>query len=339
MRVGSIVFATEQGLGYLAKDFFDNGVVNDVFVVGHHKRRNLHTEWYPGAGVTNSVRSNPRLKEFCEACDVMLFFETPFDWGLIDHCRAKGVKTVVMPMHECMPETWPARPDAILNPSLLDQKCFPEGVFIPVPVPKWVKWVGRTEARTFVHNAGHGGLRGRNGTEEVLRAWRHVRSDAKLILRYQDPQTVRRFAVEVSDPRVELRCGTFPQEELWATGDVFLFPEKFNGLSLPMQEAFASGMVVSGTARYPMTTWLPADPLTPPLDFSVQKIGGPYRLYQEAVIDPRKVAETVDRLYSASPERVGEWSRLGREFGEANSWEKLKPRYVEFLDAVQKGTV
>jgi len=40
---GAIVLATDQGLGYLAKDFYDNGIINKVLIYKHSRRKN-HTE-------------------------------------------------------------------------------------------------------------------------------------------------------------------------------------------------------------------------------------------------------------------------------------------------------
>src|SRR5262245_44007626 len=119
MKVGSLVFATDQGLGYLAKDFFDNGVVTDAMMVAHG-RREEHPEWFPGCGRLGSLSDKHRTREFCRHQDLMLFFETPFDWELISFCREEKIPTVIMPMHECMPAQIPAQPDLWLCPSELD---------------------------------------------------------------------------------------------------------------------------------------------------------------------------------------------------------------------------
>ena len=39
MRVGSIVRATNQGLGVLAESFYNNGVITDVLIKGHPNNR------------------------------------------------------------------------------------------------------------------------------------------------------------------------------------------------------------------------------------------------------------------------------------------------------------
>jgi hypothetical protein len=107
------VLATDQGLGYLAKDFYDNGLIDTVVVHPHSSREN-HYEWYP-----DRVQEEGLFE-----CDTVLFFETPFNWKLIPQLRERGVKTVFMPMYEC---TGPLKyqPDIVISPSKLDQQYYP----------------------------------------------------------------------------------------------------------------------------------------------------------------------------------------------------------------------
>lgn len=324
MRVGSIGYATCQGLGLLLKDFYDNGVVTDIVTV--HQRCYTNYDWYRGP-VTNIKGFDSQVcREFIRSMDTMFFFETPFDRGLIDHCRNIGVKTVLMPMYECYRDDW-GTPDVIINPSLLDQAYFPRGKFIPVPVPRWVKWREREQAKVFVHNAGHGGLKGRNGTLELLRAMEHVKSPIRLIVRSQDPVRLRlppitRKRIE-KDKRVEFQIGNLPKEELYEEGDVFIFPEKFNGLSLPLQEAKAAGMLVMATDRFPINTWTNQDPLIPVSGKRKTRILS--LSIDEAIVSPRDIASTIDKWYGQD---IRSYSFEGRVFGNTMTWESLKPVYL-----------
>ncbi len=185
MKIGSLVYATWSGLGILAHEFYKHGVLTDVLIV-EHAHHPTHYDWYPPSPST-PIRGfcSRTAREFCQSVDVMLFFETPFDWNLIDYCKSVGVKTVLMPMYECSPKVHPM-PDLIINPSLLDQQYYTQGIHIPVPVD--VPWRLRTRAELFVHNAGHGGLRDRNGTAELLQAFRLTKSNAQLLVRSQKGQ-------------------------------------------------------------------------------------------------------------------------------------------------------
>ena len=327
MRVGTICYATDQGLGILAKSFYDNGVVTDVLML-HHNSRPTHLEWYPGSKVITSKDLNvagfsQRIVEFLKNVDVMLFFETPFDWSLIPYCQKRNIKTVLMPMHECMPKTLPYEPDFFICPSALDFDAFPRNsVMLPVPVSE--PWNLRMTADVFVHNAGHLGLNGRNGTAELLQAIPLVKSDdVKFIIRSQEP-----ISWTIRDPRVEIRLGTVKKEDLYKRGDVFVFPEKFNGLSLPLQEATASGMAVMCLDRYPVNTWLHKDPLVPVKEYRKSRVSSRCLEFDEAVVDPAELAKNIDKWHGRE---ITHLSLYGREWAERTSWKALKQKYLEAL--------
>lgn len=331
MKVGSMVFATVQGLGLLAKDFYDNRVITDVCII-QHGRRVTHQEWYPpGTLVITDLKSGEQrqmMDDFCRRMDTMLFFETPFVWELIPACRAAGVKTALMPMYECTQFPLPYTPDIIINPSLLDQAYYPSGKFIPVPVPRYVKWKQRTEARVFVHNSGNGGLMGRNGTQELWDALPFIKVPATLVFRSQIPLGLG-VHQQMIIPVIKVLDGmTVAHDDLYDEGDVFIFPEKFNGLSLPLQEAHAAGMLVMCGNRFPMNSWLPTPPLIPVAAYQERRTGHRQPTFQEAVFEPRQIAETINNWYGKD---ITAYSQRGKDWAEAHSWDVLKPTYMEVL--------
>lgn len=309
-KVGSVVLSTSQGLGYLAKDLYDNGIIDKVFVWKHSTRDN-HYEWYP-----DRVHNIDDLLD----CDVILYFETCFDFDFMKRAKAKGIKIVFCPMFECSNPNVVRMADKIINPSLLDQQYYPEGEFIPIPVNQ--TWKLRETAKVFVHNAGNGGLGGRNGTKELLEAIKWVKNPIKLIVRSQ-------VKIEAyNDPRIEYRIGTF--DDIWSEGDVFVFPEKFNGLSLPLQEAYASGMLVMCGDRFPMNTWLPKEPLIPVSHYKKERIAVEF---DSAVIDPQDIAKTIDEWYNKD---ITEYSLKGKEYNIKNQWKNLKKDYVSLFTTFLK---
>lgn len=325
MKIGSLVYATNQGLGILAKSFYDAGVVTDVAVIAHGKHVN-HWEWYPNCERIHDLNKDlPKLKEFCLSMDAVLFFETPFVWNLIDYCRQGGIKTALMPMHECMPNNLPAMPDLFLNPSLLEQACYPQGIFIPVPVK--VPWRLRVQANVFVCNMGHGGLKDRNGASELFAAISLCKTSPKLIIRSQSSRILE-MAKRLPGAVVQGEVG---YQDLWHQGDVFLFPEKFNGLSLPLQEARAAGMLVMASNRFPVNQWLPMEPLIHVGGYRISRIGPSYRAFEEAIVSPESIAKCIDAWNGAA---IESYSLSGRQWAEGMSWEALKPKYMRVLHSL-----
>lgn len=299
---GSIVLSTNQGLGYLAKAFYDNGIIDLVEIKPHTTRENNY-KWYP---------KHVNRETLLEKCDTLIFFETPFDWKIIVQARERGIKTILIPMYECTRYPFPYQPDEVWCPSDLDYKFYTEKgeVCKKIQIPVDVKWKLREKARVFVHNAGNGGLGGRNGTQELLEAMQYVQSPIKLIVRSQVD------IKKVIDPRIEYLNGT--RDNIWEEGDVFIFPEKFNGLSLPLQEAFASGFLVICGARYPMTEWLPNEPMIPIEGYHKESIAVPFDC---AEYNPETIAKVIDEWYDKD---ITKFSLMGKEFNQNNSWKKLK---------------
>lgn len=312
MKVGSKIYATEQGIGIMAKQFFDNGVIDYVSIKPHASRTN-HYEWYPHDLLD---------EELLEKSDVLIFFEDPFDWKLIIRAREKGKKTVLMPMYECTRNPLPYIPDLLLNNSLLEMQYYPEGTLVTTPVVP--KWRLREKALVFVHNSGNGGLGGRNGTKELLEAFRYVKSPVKLIVRSLIP------IKEVNDARIEYRIGSCLHDELYDEGDVFIFPEKFNGCSMPIQEAYACGMPIVCGDRFPMNTWLPKELLIPVSGYKRERINVEF---DSAIITPENIAMKIDSLYN---EDIKKYSLMGKEWGEENSWEVWSSKYKKILQDLWK---
>jgi hypothetical protein len=308
-KVGSIVLATDQGLGYLAKAFYDHGLIQKVYIQPHSSRPS-HPEWYREEDM---VASPEDLLD----CDTLLFFEEVFHWKLIPKAREKGIKTVLMPMYECTKNPLPYVPDVVITPSLLDQQYYPESEFIPVPVE--VPWRLRTRAHTFVHNAGNGGIGGRNGTKELLAAMEYVKSPIMLTINTQ------MYIPWNGDTRITIHQGTRPHDELWRFADVFIFPEKFNGLSLPLQEAFASGMAVMCGDRFPMNTWLPKEMLIPIDHYTKERIAVEFDCAQ---FDPKVIAQRIDEVYTTD---ITQYSEAGKVFADTHSWHNLKEKYETVL--------
>mgnify|MGYP001562635710 CR=1 FL=1 len=335
MRIGTFAYNTSRGLGHLAHDFYRHGLLTDVLVV-RHPGVPANADWYPGApevplrGIANHADT---LCDFVRGKDAMLFFETPFHWPILDYCREIGVKTFLVTMHECHPKHRP-EPYRYLCPSLLDMEYFgSNGTLVQLPVE--YPWRLRAAAETFVHNGGYLGLKGsdghnREGTTTLIEAMAHVTSPAKLILRCQEnvPDKWRRMAE--ADPRIDYRPEAVPYADLYATGDVCVGAQKWNGCSLPLQEAFASGMLVMNTDRFPMNTWLPREPLIPVAGTTRHQIGGAYLEFEESLIDPKAIAAKIDAWYGKD---VREFSRRGKAWSIQNSWEALLPAWKEALSS------
>lgn len=335
MKIGMVAYATEQGLGYLAKSFYDAGIVERVLLI-YHGKNTTYPEWYGNKAIpiTQLPIRGPSVDAFLREVDLVLFFETAFDWHFPDVCRSHGVRTVCIPMYEWFPKRRREAFDGFLCPSLLDVDYFPGNPFFQPPVDPST-WKLRTRAKRFVHNAGHIGHRGHKGTLELMRAAKFIGSDLSLTIRCQEPKAFDRLLANVPEikknPRVSLEPGAIPREDLYSSHDVMVAPEKFNGLSLPLQEAYAAGLLVMTTNRYPANRWLPAAPLLPVESVHKASISGNYFTFEESMVNPRAIAEKMDEWYD---QEIAVYSLSGREWGIENSWEAKKATCLSLLRGI-----
>jgi len=163
----------------------------------------------------------------------------------------------------------------------------------------------------------------------------YVQSDLELVVAAQPcPPMARLFDKYKNNPKTKFILEDQPQDQLYVNGDVFVYPEKFNGLSLPLQEAYASGLMVMTTNRFPANTWLPTEPLLPTDGYEIDSIrgGSGFNLHW-AIVNPKDIAAKIDEWYGRD---ISEFSLEGKEWAESNSWDALKPRYLEALESVME---
>ena len=324
MQIGSIVYATKSGLGKLARLLYTGGIIDKV-MLAEHDTFESHPEWY------NSQDIYVAREFFLRDIDVLFLLEAPcpnpYNWELVIQAKQLGKKVVLMPMYESTPRSSLFLVDKFICPSELDLKYYDENksVVLPVPSDPSVTWRKRKVAEKFIHNAGHGGIFRRNGTMELLEAMQYVKSPIKLDVRVQ-PDAKREVldALKCDDDRVSIVKKHIPFDQLWSEGDVFIFPEKFNGLSLPLQEAHAAGMCVMAGDRFPINLWLPREPLIP--TSGKFNLGLPWIgiTIDADIIEPKKIAETIDAWYGKD---ISDLSERGRQWAADHTADKLRDRY------------
>jgi len=342
MKVGSIVYATQSGLGILAKEFYDAGIINSVLIeVENNKGLETNLSMFPGSPTIGpggsafthswSAADDETINNFLDSIDVFLAFEIPFYAKIIDELKTRGKPFILMPMYECTPPHLTA--DLFLAVSDLDKKYInrfhPNSPVerINVPAHSKLTYRERSKAKIFVHNDGNGSSFDRNGTRDLLAALPYVQSPIKLLVRSQKR---KHFC---DDPRVEVINESLPFDKLWSEGDMFIFPERFNGLSLPIQEAYASGMPVMCGNRFPLNQWLPKDLL---INIKENKIGNilPNVPFNYACYDHKVLANHIDLWYDKD---ISSYSRMGKEWASQNSWDILRPQYLKILKGVIDG--
>ncbi len=333
MNVGTICYCTQSGLGHLAKQFYDAGIINRILIHPHPRYKEF-PEWYRKED--RYFLRKGQHREFCDKLDALIIFENAFTgWGAVNHAKnITKTKFILCPMYEWTPNPLPVKPDYVLCPSLLDCQYFEKyrHEFMTIPVPDSIEWRQRDTAHTFVHNAGHGQVGYAKGTPEVLEAFaKYVKSDAKLLVRgqYNEPRIAEVFAKYKDYPNILIEHGDVSYGELFGMGDVYINAERYNGLSLPLQEAYASGMMVMTSDRFPANDWLPKGPLIPVSGYEKHSVNSTQ--FDRATIDPMNIAHKVDEWYGKD---IVSFSQEGRKWREAHCWSAMKPQYVKLIEQI-----
>jgi glycosyltransferase involved in cell wall biosynthesis len=328
MLIGSIGYETHQGLGYLMRDYYQHGIVQRVWPVTHRAYRN-----YPGAWYKKEDRYNDR-EAFCQGLTALLLFETGFDWKLVRRAKELGAKIVVIPNYEYTPFPFVVEPDLMLCGSLLDLDYYQERYHckflnVPVSTERFPHHL-RTKALRFVHNAGHGQRGFAKGTPAVLEAMKHTRPEIQLTVRGQpDARKVVQLCKKYRGaPNIEFDLRELGEEELYRDFDVFVNAEEYNGLSLPLQEAYASGLGIITTDRYPMNTWLPSEGLLPVSTIVRDRLEVDF---ERSIVDPLTIARKMNEFYGQD---ISELSTLGKQWGESHNWEALTPVIKETIECL-----
>src|SRR2546421_3059033 len=112
MRLGSLVFATDNGLGNQTRILYDRLKPTKTMLldISFHNKLPLHEEWYPNADIkTNGFPTKAEIDSFLEGLDVVFFCETPLNYYLIEKANQLGIATICQYNYEFC--SWLDRPN------------------------------------------------------------------------------------------------------------------------------------------------------------------------------------------------------------------------------------
>lgn len=327
IKIGLVCKADNSGLGSLSQDFYK--YLNPIKVLTIFGGYENHPERFPNGIICNiGMPTLEQIDEFLKDIDVVLTFETPYNWNLISEARKRGIKTIIIPNYEWTTNNPPVEPDLWLCPSKLDYNILKEEgrnvEYLPIPIDRTkIPFRLRRKAETFVFNNGHGGSIGRNSAREMIEAISRVKIGAKFIVRSQVP-----IDNMLNDGKTKFILGESKKEDLYSEGDILVFPHKFDGLSLPIQEAMAAGMPIITTDFFPHNEYLPKELLFKPDDIGKAKLCEECREIDLHFIYPRLLAEKIEEIaFKDITELSLQMNRQAEEW----SWDTLKKNYQELL--------
>lgn len=334
MKVGLVARSEDRGLGNLTWEFAQHMNPDRVLLVvpNHHFRQRF--ERYPGATVLrwdhrrSDALDERVVREWLDGLDVVYSAETFYDWRMCDWARELGVRTVCHLMPEYFRHGDDARlatPDVWWTPTRWRLNQLPRSTRV-VPVPVALErftvrepWDMQGPPR-WLHIAGVLATGDRNGSKVLRDALKLLKREHVVRIRTLTPAHPPRAASSV---KVEMI--TKPTAEYWqlyADAEALVSPRRYAGLSLPAQEAMASGLALVMSDCEPQRSEWPIIALPAETAGSIRVAGGTIPLVNVA---PEVLAARLDWL-ADHPEEITAAQRRSRRFAEQHSWERLAPQ-------------
>lgn len=296
-----------------------------------------HFDRYPGERiVTFDGHSLPeaQVKAWLRGLDVVLMFETAYDWRMIGWANDAGVATVVL----SMPEFWkhPHQPELpmptqVWAPTTWRLDLLPPGTpVVPVPVEQDVfplTPAGTGERLQVVHVAGHRAAGDRNGTLQLLTAAQRVREPMDIYVHTQDDHLPRVRPLKGGAVLHLLPGGKPTRPELYSGMHLHVLPRRYGGLCLPAQESLASGLALAMTNVAPNPSTWPIVALRGHWEGRQATPSGDVRSFSADSLYMARVLDTLAR----DPQQVVELQTQAVTWAKANSWSELAPLYRERL--------
>lgn len=333
-RIGIIARVDSGGLANMSLDWWKNipEITKCLTILSDSAYQNVTR--FPEQIICENYPTLEQIDLFLKDIDVVIAFETPYNWNVFSMANERGIKTILIPMYEWTEENPPIQPDLYLCPSLMERdiyKYYPtKSEYIQNPIDRKVfKFKQREKAHTFVFNNGHGGVGGRNGIVAFTQAIPLVKSDVKFIIHSQVP------IPEIKDSRVEIRIGEIKNRiDLYKEGDVLVFPRMFGALSLPTWEALSCGMPVLSTNLYPFNIHLPKEWFFQPEGNKKIQTSSLNRIIDCNFVNPQVIADKIDEW---SNRDIINDSKVANDIAETFSWENSRKKILQVLkDLCQK---
>lgn len=316
MKLGIVVRLDRSGLGYQSRNLM----------------RMLNP--YRTLKVTDGedIPDFQEYEKFLKDIDVMLTAETPYTYEAWNWARLLGVKTFCQPNWELFDgliQPNMPHPEQYLMPSYWHleemKQRFPNTIYLPPPVIESdFKEVRETNLKPkakprFVHVIGKPAIYDRSGWGVIMDALPFTKSDFELVVFSQHEIT------GYSDERVKYHVFDIEdQTDLYRGFDAMIYPRRYGGLCLPMNEALLAGLPVIMPDISPNNKILPKQWLLPAYVSSQFEGRSVIDVYS---VEPRILAKKIDELCYQLPNK-----ELAYKIGHQNySDEVLKPIYVDLL--------
>lgn len=339
MRLGILARADHTGLGYQTRAYYKhlNPAKTMLIDISALNGNEQHYEWYPDAMIVRGFPRPMHLEQFLTGLDVVLTAESPYNYELYAMARQMGVKTAVVYNYEFFdwfkyPE-YPV-PDLLISPSMwnfgevnawvnhrnLHSDVKISHVYLHHPVDREDFPFRLRQTKKFIHIAGKPAAQDRNGTWDYLAAdptGTVITQSDSLAFHIRRRYRQSRVLTNIQEPH-----------HMYQMGDILVFPRRYGGNCLPLNEALSSGMPVIMPDISPNNYLLPKEWLVPA---SVTEYFEPRTRIPIYSVDHEALVEKLKSLQYCN---IRDESYKANAIADSISWTTMKPKYLEALEGL-----
>lgn len=335
LKIGLIARADNGGLGHQTKEFYDHMKPAKTLVVDIDYLTGYKSDFsrYPNTQVARGFEiSQEAIDSFLESLDIVFTVECPYNHYLYSKAREMGIKTVCQQNWEFLAhhhEPNLPKPDLWLAPSkwhFQDPFFGMPNKYLHVPINRQkFPFKKRTQAKEFLHIAGHQAAGDRNGTAILLEALPFIHTDIHITIRSQDP-----LPRPYTDHKVTIELGDVQEpKDLFNGEDVLILPRRYGGLSLQLNEAMSLGMLPIMLNVDPQNQFIDPRLLIEPSSHE--------NLLIKTNVDvwgctPQELGEKIDEIACLNQEAIEELSEQSNLYARVRDWKIMAPKYMEVFE-------
>ncbi len=200
---------------------------------------------------------------------------------------------------------------------------------------------GQTGEVVIFHSCGISPYR--KGTDILIRAFTHVKGQARLIIHIQSlsqqwpPRpTVQEMVDKAGDKRIELIEAEVGAPGLYYLGDIYAYPTRLEGIGLTISEALACGLPVVTTSVAPVDEFVQPEENGRLVKVARQQIRSDDYYWPETICDPADLAQAL-QYYVDRPGQLPEFRKMARMYAEQYlDWRKNSHDLPELIEGVQR---
>jgi glycosyltransferase involved in cell wall biosynthesis len=274
-KLGLIAYANDGGLGAQTRRLAQMLKPERVLVIDSSqfsKNKAQHFEWYEDyeSFIVPGFPNNRQVKSFLQNLTHVFTVENLYNPGIAFWGKEQGIKVYCQVNYEFCDNLlypWLPEPDVWLMPSHWKKdemtELFGKDRVKYLPPPIFPEEFSRAREinlkrkgkRRFLHIIGTAAMHDRNGTLDLIDSIKHTTSDFELVIRTQHPISMDAF---LDDPRVKYEMGNLKDnQDLYEDFDVMIFPRRWGGLALTVNEGMMAGLPVITSDVEPQRSWLP----------------------------------------------------------------------------------